>query len=208
VRLGVWGFGVWMVGVCVVVVVVVVWLWAGGRWVGMSDDRISPRWLTPCPLPPLSFPLKHTHPHPQGVLQLYRGITPTLLGILPYAGIAFTINDKANHQVRYKTKRVGTGRDEIMGSCTFLPYTPWTDPPASLQKLHTHTHTHTDQCAQHHLPHGNPLTITTPPSTKQTDHEADGGGSDDAAEARVWGLCGTGGAVWWVGRGVDGGIMM
>ena len=36
----------------------------------------------------------------QGILYLYRGITPTLLGILPYAGIAFTINDKANHQVR------------------------------------------------------------------------------------------------------------
>jgi hypothetical protein len=34
-----------------------------------------------------------------GFLSLYRGITPTLLGILPYAGIAFTINDKANHQI-------------------------------------------------------------------------------------------------------------
>jgi hypothetical protein len=33
------------------------------------------------------------------VVRLYRGITPTLLGILPYAGIAFTINDKANDQV-------------------------------------------------------------------------------------------------------------
>ncbi len=40
-----------------------------------------------------------TRTRTQGVLQLYRGITPTLLGILPYAGIAFTINDKANQKV-------------------------------------------------------------------------------------------------------------
>lgn len=38
-----------------------------------------------------------------GILSLYRGITPTLLGILPYAGIAFTINDKANHQIHRLT---------------------------------------------------------------------------------------------------------
>lgn len=38
-----------------------------------------------------------------GILSLYRGVTPTLLGILPYAGIAFTINDKANHQIHRLT---------------------------------------------------------------------------------------------------------
>ncbi len=38
-----------------------------------------------------------------GFLSLYRGITPTLLGILPYAGIAFTINDKANHEIQSLT---------------------------------------------------------------------------------------------------------
>jgi len=38
-----------------------------------------------------------------GFLSLYRGITPTLLGILPYAGIAFTINDKANYQIHRLT---------------------------------------------------------------------------------------------------------
>mmetsp|Transcript_3460 Transcript_3460/g.5010 ORF Transcript_3460/g.5010 Transcript_3460/m.5010 type:complete len:362 (-) Transcript_3460:136-1221(-) len=39
---------------------------------------------------------------------LFRGISPTLLGILPYSGIAFTINEQAKRQI-YKIK----GRDPI-----------------------------------------------------------------------------------------------
>ncbi len=34
-----------------------------------------------------------------GIGGLFRGITPTLLGILPYAGVAFTINEQAKRQV-------------------------------------------------------------------------------------------------------------
>lgn len=41
-----------------------------------------------------------------GIAGLYRGITPTLLGILPYAGIAFTINDQGKREVRvHKNKK-------------------------------------------------------------------------------------------------------
>lgn len=34
-----------------------------------------------------------------GVGGLFRGISPTLLGMLPYAGVAFTINERAKRQV-------------------------------------------------------------------------------------------------------------
>jgi hypothetical protein len=37
----------------------------------------------------------------QGFRGLYRGITPTLLGILPYSGIAFTINEQGKRQVSF-----------------------------------------------------------------------------------------------------------
>lgn len=40
-----------------------------------------------------------------GVKGLYRGITPTLLGILPYSGIAFTINEQAKRQIHHITHR-------------------------------------------------------------------------------------------------------
>lgn len=35
-----------------------------------------------------------------GFKALYRGVTPSLLGIIPYAGIAFSINEQAKHKVR------------------------------------------------------------------------------------------------------------
>lgn len=34
-----------------------------------------------------------------GVRGLFRGITPTVLGILPYSGIAFALNEQAKHEV-------------------------------------------------------------------------------------------------------------
>lgn len=34
-----------------------------------------------------------------GFTALYRGVTPSLLGIIPYAGIAFSINEQAKHKV-------------------------------------------------------------------------------------------------------------
>lgn len=36
-----------------------------------------------------------------GFKALYRGVTPSLLGIIPYAGIAFSINEQAKHKVRH-----------------------------------------------------------------------------------------------------------
>lgn len=35
-----------------------------------------------------------------GFKALYRGVTPSLLGIIPYAGIAFSINEQAKHEVK------------------------------------------------------------------------------------------------------------
>mmetsp|Transcript_21285 Transcript_21285/g.31601 ORF Transcript_21285/g.31601 Transcript_21285/m.31601 type:complete len:397 (-) Transcript_21285:272-1462(-) len=43
-----------------------------------------------------------------GIVGLYRGITPTLLGILPYSGIAFTINEQAKREIQHLTKREPT----------------------------------------------------------------------------------------------------
>lgn len=34
-----------------------------------------------------------------GFRALYRGVTPSLMGIIPYAGIAFSINEQAKHEV-------------------------------------------------------------------------------------------------------------
>lgn len=35
-----------------------------------------------------------------GFLALYRGVVPSLMGIIPYAGIAFSINEHAKHEAR------------------------------------------------------------------------------------------------------------
>jgi len=40
-----------------------------------------------------------------GARGLYRGITPTILGILPYSGVAFTINEQAKRQITHITGR-------------------------------------------------------------------------------------------------------
>jgi solute carrier family 25 protein 42 len=44
----------------------------------------------------------------RGVKGLFRGITPTMLGILPYAGIAFTLNEQSKLKVRKLTGREPT----------------------------------------------------------------------------------------------------
>jgi solute carrier family 25, member 42 len=36
---------------------------------------------------------------------LWRGITPTIIGILPYSGIAFTLNEQAKREILYQTGR-------------------------------------------------------------------------------------------------------
>lgn len=36
----------------------------------------------------------------RGLVGLYRGITPTLMGILPYSGVAFTLNEQGKKEVR------------------------------------------------------------------------------------------------------------
>jgi hypothetical protein len=49
-----------------------------------------------------------------GVLGLYRGITPTLLGMLPYSGIAFTINEQAKRQITHITNREPTTIERLL----------------------------------------------------------------------------------------------
>ena len=39
----------------------------------------------------------------RGVVGLFRGITPTLMGILPYSGFAFSFNEQAKRRVRVKS---------------------------------------------------------------------------------------------------------
>jgi hypothetical protein len=46
----------------------------------------------------------------QGVAGLFRGITPTLLGILPYSGIAFTFNEQGKRKVGIMLRRVALRR--------------------------------------------------------------------------------------------------
>lgn len=43
-----------------------------------------------------------------GIRGLYRGITPTLLGILPYSGTAFMINEQAKREITHITQREPT----------------------------------------------------------------------------------------------------
>lgn len=45
----------------------------------------------------------------EGPAALYRGITPSLMGIIPYAGIAFSINEQAKHEVKIKRQSVRKG---------------------------------------------------------------------------------------------------
>ena len=49
-----------------------------------------------------------------GILGLYRGITPTLLGMLPYSGIAFTINEQAKRQITHITHREPTTIERLL----------------------------------------------------------------------------------------------
>jgi len=41
----------------------------------------------------------------RGVIGLFRGITPTLLGILPYSGLAFSFNEQAKRKIQNMTGR-------------------------------------------------------------------------------------------------------
>eukprot|EP00802_Teleaulax_amphioxeia_P017013 Tamp_17154.p1 GENE.Tamp_17154~~Tamp_17154.p1 ORF type:complete len:379 (-),score=38.46 Tamp_17154:275-1375(-) len=52
------------------------------------------------------------------VMELYRGLTPTLIGILPYAGIAFLIRDCLNQfaATHYQTSALGTPLGAKMAS--------------------------------------------------------------------------------------------
>ena len=48
-----------------------------------------------------------------GLAGIYRGITPTVLGILPYSGMAFTINEQAKRQVSHVTGRDPTTVEKL-----------------------------------------------------------------------------------------------
>ena len=52
----------------------------------------------------IGYVLSHTFQQ-NGARGLYRGITPTILGILPYSGIAFTINEQAKRQIIHICQR-------------------------------------------------------------------------------------------------------
>ena len=53
------------------------------------------------PIPTKSFSrVLHENYQQRGFPGLFRGITPTLLGILPYSGIAFTLNEQGKREVR------------------------------------------------------------------------------------------------------------
>ncbi|CAM9326526.1 unnamed protein product [Discosporangium mesarthrocarpum] len=63
-----------------------------------------------------------------GVRALYRGVTPSLMGIIPYAGIAFSINEQAKHEVVLITGRepevlhklgIGAFAGLVAQSCTY-----------------------------------------------------------------------------------------
>eukprot|EP00903_Cladosiphon_okamuranus_P019155 g17618.t1 len=63
-----------------------------------------------------------------GFKALYRGVTPSLLGIIPYAGIAFSINEQAKHKVIVLTGKepgtfhklgIGALAGLIAQSCTY-----------------------------------------------------------------------------------------
>ncbi|CAB9515044.1 Mitochondrial coenzyme A transporter SLC25A42 [Seminavis robusta] len=41
----------------------------------------------------------------RGAVGLFRGITPTIIGILPYSGLAFTINEQGKKEIAYVTGR-------------------------------------------------------------------------------------------------------
>jgi len=60
----------------------------------------------------------------RGAIGLFRGITPTLLGILPYSGLAFSFNEQAKRKVRGHALR---------GTCMH----------ACMEHACTHTHTYT-----------------------------------------------------------------
>jgi len=48
-----------------------------------------------------------------GIVGLYRGITPTILGILPYAGIAFSLNEQSKQYIQNMTGREVTTIEKI-----------------------------------------------------------------------------------------------
>lgn len=48
-----------------------------------------------------------------GVSGLFRGITPTLIGILPYSGIAFTLNEQGKRELQHYTGRDVTTMERL-----------------------------------------------------------------------------------------------
>jgi len=49
-----------------------------------------------------------------GFRGLYRGITPTILGILPYSGLAFTINEQAKSRISHVTGREPSTSERLL----------------------------------------------------------------------------------------------
>lgn len=49
----------------------------------------------------------------RGLSGLFRGIAPTLLGIMPYSGLAFTINEQSKAKIRDRRKREPTNMEKL-----------------------------------------------------------------------------------------------
>jgi hypothetical protein len=60
--------------------------------------------------------LLDTHKH-RGTTGLFRGLTPTLLGILPYSGIAFALNEQGKREVCSTLIRSASGGCEFHPTC-------------------------------------------------------------------------------------------
>uniref|UniRef100_A0A7S1BE39 Mitochondrial carrier protein n=1 Tax=Corethron hystrix TaxID=216773 RepID=A0A7S1BE39_9STRA len=50
----------------------------------------------------------------RGIAGLYRGISPTLLGILPYAGVAFAINEQTKKKITFANDRAPTLVEKLL----------------------------------------------------------------------------------------------
>lgn len=76
---------------------------------------------SPSPLPRLPAAIANTVTPRSGLVNFYRGFSPTLIGMLPYAGMSFLTHDTATDLLRHPS---------------LVPYTTITSPPASPSRFH------------------------------------------------------------------------
>lgn len=87
----------------------------------------------------------------RGVAGLYRGITPTMLGILPYSSIAFTINEQSKNKIRRRSRREPTTTEKMVcGGVAGLVAQSLTY-PLEIVRRRMQTHGHVSNVASRHL---------------------------------------------------------